>query len=136
MLNIRLHWFEIEDEQDIRWSYTRCLYAYIAPRTSEILYIGKCDGCSVSARWRGKQDFWRDLERKRKIFEHTIIVADIEVPSDYRLTRELLADAESLLIYRLKPWGNIQCRISRITRAGLRLSSFGYWPSKRRVFSE
>lgn len=80
MLDVSLNWNSINGEDDPRWSYLRAVYAYIAPEDDEILYIGKADVCSVRRRWREKEQFWRDLERERKIFSHARIVADLLLP--------------------------------------------------------
>lgn len=133
-LDITLRWHDLGDDDDPRWRYSRALYAYLSPRSLEILYIGKADGCSVRGRWRQKQIFWRDLEKERGIFNHTVIVAEME--ADCRMTRQLLADVESLLIYEVEPWGNIQCQKSRISRTGLKVECRGAWPLSRRVFRD
>lgn len=134
-LEVTLRWYGVDPAGDPCWSYTRALYAYLAPRTHEVLYIGKADGCSVRERWREKSAFWRDLERQRSIFSHGVIVAELE--GDFRLTRQLLADIESLLIHRLQPWGNIQCRSSRnYSRPEMRVTCRGAWPLRRRMFRD
>jgi hypothetical protein len=133
---IILDWHFVADDADTRWSYTRGVYAYLAPRRSEVLYIGKADGCSVRDRWNGKRQFWHDLEGTRGITSHRVIVADILSHGDCRLTRELLSDVESLLICEVKPWGNIQCQFSRIARQGLRVVCQGAWPLSHKVFSD
>jgi hypothetical protein len=53
-----------------------------------------------------------------------------------RLSSPLLADAESLLIMRLDPFGNIQSRATRIERPGLRVHCEGAWPFKRGRFHD
>lgn len=135
-LDILLDWQFIAGDDDPRWSYTCTLYAYLAPVGCEVLYIGKSDGCSVRTRWREKPSFWRDLEKLRAIKSHRVIVADIAVPVYCRLTRHLLADMESLLIYEVKPWGNIQCHSSRISRPDLKVTCRGAWPLSRKTFRD
>jgi hypothetical protein len=52
-----------------------------------------------------------------------------------RLTRELVADVESLLIALLRPPGNISATCTRIARPGLRVRCTGtHWPSVSRYF--
>jgi len=131
---VRVRWYSVHRDDDERWSYTYCLYAYVAPKGREILYIGKCDGCTVRQRWRSKVDFWRDLERDRKILSHAVLVGEVLTPCDSRLTRQLLADVESLLIWCVKPWGNIQCQTDRIRRDRLSVSCSGAWPLARKRF--
>lgn len=50
---------------------------------------------------------------------------ELESPMGTRLTGQLLADVESLLIYQEQPWGNIQSRISRNSRPGMRVHCSG-----------
>ncbi len=136
-LAVSLHWRTLGDETGADgWSFTCALYAYLAPRSPEVLYIGKADGCSVRERWRQKEAFWRDLENQRRLRTHRAIVAQIAVPEGARLTRELLADIESLLIHQVKPWGNIQSVSSRIQRPGLVVRCSGSWPLSQRVFRD
>ena len=136
VLKIVLDWRSVSEEDDPGWSYNRTLYAYLAPRASEILYIGKADGCTVRERWREKRQFWADLERERNIKSHRVIVAEWDIPADCRMTRQLLADTESLLIYEVRPWGNIQAQSSRIQRAGLKVECRGAWPLSKRIFQD
>jgi hypothetical protein len=135
-MRIGLNWYAVAEDDDPRWSYSRALYAYLAPSQPEIVYIGKADGCTVRQRWQQKWQFWMDLERDRKIKSHRVIVAELELPMEYRMTRQLLADIESLLIYEVKPWGNIQAQSSRITRPGLRVECRRAWPCRKRVFQD
>jgi hypothetical protein len=131
-----LDWHRIKTKSDPHWFYTCAIYAYLAPRGREVLYIGKADGCTVRRRWLEKDSFWSDLERQRNIMSHDVIVAEVLAQVGCRLTRELLCDVESLLIWELKPWGNIQCRSTRIQRPGLVVSCRGAWPGARRRFRD
>jgi hypothetical protein len=121
------------------WNVSRGLYAYLnlnKDEENEILYIGKVDGTTIRQRWcrSGKKGFWDALENERQIYTHSIIVGLFELPAGQRLSRELVTDVESLLINRLCPWGNIQCRNSRISRPGLKVYCKGDWPLQRNVF--
>ena len=55
---------------------------------------------------------------------------------DRRVTHQLLADVESLLIHKLQPWGNIQRRTSRIERQNLIVQCRGDWLSGRAVYRD
>lgn len=125
VLKIALDCRLVSEEDELRWSYNRTLYAYLAQRAAEILYIGKADGCTVRERWREKRQFWADLERERNIKSHRVIVAEWDIPANCLMTRQLLADTESLLIYEVNPWGNIQAQFSRIQRAELKVECRG-----------
>jgi hypothetical protein len=132
-MNALIHWLSPTIYPEL-WKFSRCLYAYTYGE--EILYIGKSVGTTVRGRWvrSGKSGFWDALEEDRGIFEHIVLVGIIELPKGRRLSRETIADIESLLICRVKPWGNIQCRNSRITRPGLTVLCEGGWPLEHRLF--
>lgn len=134
---VTVHWSPVSPSlADPQWKKTRCLYAYLAPDKREILYIGKADGKTLRQRWTrcAKEGFWDDLERKRGIRSHGVIEGDIELEEGSRISCELLADIESLLIARVRPWGNIQSRESRISRPGLRVKCERAWPLDKREF--
>jgi hypothetical protein len=136
---VTVHWSAVRPSlKDQQWGKTRCLYAYVAPDKRELLYIGKADGKTVRDRWlrSAKEEFWEELEKQRGIRQHAVIVGDVKIENGRRLSRELLADIESLLITRLKPWGNIQSMKSRISRPGLRVRCEGAWPHERRAFAD
>lgn len=135
-MSVRVHWTDIQSLEDPRWKDNCGLYAYTKTGGREILYLGKMDGCTVRQRWnaRDKTAFWRDLEKQRGIFHHGVIVGDVIISAGSRLTRELICDIESLLIHKVRPWGNIACLKSRISRPGLRVSCTGNWPLSERVF--
>lgn len=131
-MDIEVRWTTIDGEDDPAWGKTRVLYAYLAPSDREILYIGKADGTTVRGRWNrsAKEEFWTALERERGIKGHVVVVGEIYADEDVRLTRELLADIESLLIMREQPWGNVQSTQSRIGRPGMRVECSGDWPGR------
>jgi hypothetical protein len=123
---------------DEGWLSSQCLYAYITVDKKEILYIGKAWGVSVRGRWNraSKENFWDDLERKRRIFNHLVLLGKLTITYSGRLTSKLLADTESLLIMGEQPWGNIQSRKSRIKRPGLIVKCEGEWPGKVRFYKD
>ncbi len=123
---------------DEGWKSIQCLYAYLSPDKKEILYIGKAWGVTVQARWNqaGKENFWTDLEKKRKIFEHLALLGNVTLTYKGRLTEKLLADIESLLIMGEQPWGNIQSMKSRISRSGLIVKCEGRWPGKAKFYKD
>ena len=140
MITVTVKWQRIDDDDEAGlWNVSRGLYAYLdldGGDEEEILYIGKVDGTTVRRRWNrsGKQGFWDGLERERGIHSHGVIVGLIRLPEGRRLSREIICDVESLLIHRLCPWGNIQCRLSRISRPGLTVRCVGDWPPQQRVY--
>ena len=134
-LAVTLHWYAVEDDNDSRWRDDLALYAYLAPVKPEIYYLGKCDRTTVRgrARYSAKPAVWDCLNQLSKT--HCLIVAEIEV--EQRLTRELLADIESLLIFEIQPCCNVQNTVSRGKhgRAGMRVECCGkVWPLSRKVY--
>ncbi len=140
-MNIQIRWEAISGEDDAKWGWSGVLYAYLAPEDEEILYVGKADGANstVRRRWNAddKAGFWRDLERQRGIHQHAVIVGEVDLGPGGRLTRELLADLESLLIKWEGPWGNIQGRKERnLSRPGMDVRCMGSWPGRKRYLDE
>ena len=139
MGTVELRWTALRGDSDRWWGISPAIYAYLAPRADEILYIGKADGgSSVRRRWDAadKDEFWDDLEGQRGIFERRAIASEFWLSPGARLTSQLVCDVESLLISEIKPWGNIACRGDRIRRPGLVVRCRGQaWPG-RRVFRD
>jgi hypothetical protein len=136
---IILHWcLPYREHDDPRWHYDLALYSYLRPRNPEILYIGKADGRTILQRLTGpdKDNLWRDLNRHYQVNAIRVIVAEFK--TDLRITRQLVHDVESLLIYSIKPVGNIQTTRSRnISRPGLVVRCEGKaWPYPRRTFRD
>ncbi|WP_257311284.1 hypothetical protein [Geothrix fuzhouensis] len=135
---VRVDWRGLTSHQDESWQNIKCLYAYLAPKTLEVLYIGKSWGVSVRGRWTraAKEHFWNDLEKDRGITEHIPLLGELYLPEGRRLSSELLADVESLLIHRVSPWGNIQSKKTRISRPGLVVQCTGEWPFNQSKFHD
>jgi hypothetical protein len=134
-LAVTLHWYAVEDDYDSRWRHDLALYAYLAPVRPQIYYLGKCDRTTVRGRasYSAKPGAWDCINQHSKTY--CLIVAEIEV--EQRLTRELLADIESLLIYEIQPCCNVQNTASRGQHGqpGMRVGCRGkVWPLSRRVF--
>ena len=135
---VEVHWRALERDSHPAWSDKRALYAYATPSAREILYNGKADRCTIRERWNApdKQSFWRALERDRRVYNHVVYAGSVNVPWGSRLTCELLSDIESLLIYLLEPWGNIQCSQSRLCRPGMTVKCTGEWPLSQCLFRD
>ena len=134
-MNVTVAWVPAE-AADHGSGVFRCLYAYLIPPDHEIVYVGRSWGVSVRGRWSrsAKPEFWDALERQRGVRRHRIVIGIPLLPEGRRLTFELLSDVESLLIWHEQPWGNIQCRRSRISRPGLRVRCEGDWPGRPQYF--
>lgn len=134
---IKIEWKDVMTDENL-WRINRGLYAYLAPDGQEILYIGKVDGTTVRQRWQrsAKPAFWGYIENDLGVNEHIVLVGLITLEKGRHLTSQLIADIESLLIYKLGITGNIQSRKSRISRPGMIVTCSGSWPSKRRQFTD
>lgn len=124
---IRLHWYNVGADDSPRWDYDWALYAYLAPARAVIYYIGKCYGTTVRKRYAydAKSAVWDCVNKQTK--RNRPIVAEVELPDGMNLSKELVADIECLLIYRLQPSCNVQCRSSRgrYCRPGMRVVCLG-----------
>ena len=119
------------------WDYDRCLYAYLHPNTSDILYIGKAYKHSVRKRMKGnhKEELYKYIINSYNTNKLKVIVGELILYEGCRLSEELVTDIESLLIIRLKPPGNIQNRKSRnYMRPGTCVTCEGAWPHTRSRF--
>jgi len=132
---VTLHWsLPYRERDDPRWEYNLALYAYLRARSPEIFYIGKADGRTV---WQRLNDPDKDkLWRRVNVKAARVIVAELE--TRLCVTRQLVCDVESLLIYTIKPIGNKQATRSRnISRPGLVVYCEGEaWPDARRTFRD
>ena len=136
---IKLHWYGIGQDDDPRWAYERALYAYLAPVKAAINYIGKCYGTTVRQRshYKAKSDVWDCIEQRTK--SHRPIVAEFELPEGTNLSKKLVDDIECLLIFRLQPPCNVQCKSSRgrYRRPGMKVVCLGKaWPLSVRTFKD
>jgi hypothetical protein len=133
---VQVDWTNLEEQRDPLWSDQLCLYAYLHPGRAWLLYVGKADYSTIRERLGGdhKAQLWYDLRREYGIDEVRVMHGGLIVES--RRTSELLSDVESLLIKRLRPFGNIQSTRSRISRAGMRVHCIGAWPFKRWRFHD
>ena len=136
-VRVILHWHSVCEEDDPHWRHNLALYAYLAPIKGEIYYLGKCDRTTVRGRacYSAKSGAWDCINQRSK--SHRLIVAEIEV--EQRLTRQLLADIESLLIHQIQPCCNVQNVASRggYSRPGMRVECRGRaWPLVRKVFRD
>jgi hypothetical protein len=134
-----LHWsLPYREREDPRWDYDLALYAYLRPHSSEILYIGKANGRTIWQRLNDpdKEKLWRHLSQHYQVKGIRVIVAEFE--TDLRITRQLVYDVESLLIYSIKPVGNEQAIRSRnISRPGLVVRCRGNaWPYPQWTFRD
>lgn len=135
---VEILWKPIRGHKDPKWGWKRVLYAYLSPDRKKILYIGKAYRMTVRERWcySGKAGFWDWLESELGITKHIVLVGKINFLEGDRITDQLLSDIESLLIKRIKPPGNIQSKVSRISRPGLRVRCLGGWDGWKKEYRE
>ena len=116
---------------------SRCLYLY-ASADNQILYIGQvgANSSSVRKRWTrsGKSLCWDFIETELGVYEHSLLVGSIFTPGEKRMTRQVLTDVETLLIYYLKPPANLAAIHTRISRPGLVVTCTGDWPVPSKTF--
>ena len=137
-MDLWVNWAELQRERNRLWSANYCLYAYLHPERDWLLYLGKAGGSTVRQRLSGdhKHRLFRDFRKDYGIEEVRVLVGVLGLRKGRYRTSELLADAESLLIMRLQPYGNISATSSRIARPGLRVHCIGAWPFKRASFRD
>jgi hypothetical protein len=117
---VKITWYVIDDENKSLWQVNRGLYAYLSLE-NEILYIGKVNGTTVRRRFQpsAKPVLWDFIVNDLGHTHVKVIVGLIDLPQGSRHSKQLLSDIESLLIYEIKPPGNVACRDTRISRPGL-----------------
>ena len=140
---IIIDWRDVYAESDRwaeRWYYTLALYGILHPWRDEVLYLGKADGTRVCTRWDADdkhERVWRRIEDERRIFKHRFIIGEFRLSQGCRLTRQLVSDVESLLIYEVDPWANTSNTMSRsYSRYGMMVFCQGDWPLKRTRFRD
>lgn len=136
-MGIKVEWvYTGSDEESL--GFSRVLYAYLHPESSDILYLGKAEYCTVKERLYGrhKEAIFSDIVNDLKVSEIHAIVGLLHLPPKKRFSSELLSDVESLLIMAVQPTYNRQSRQSRISRPGLVVNCAGDWPLSINVFKD
>jgi hypothetical protein len=133
--DVTVHWrYLLEDDEGLdAW---KSLYAFVIPTKRKIVYIGKAERASVAERLRcPKKDGMWERVSPFGIEKCEVLLGELALPQNRRLTEELLSDVESLLIWEEQPIGNVQNMSSRpTTRAGMRVACVGRWPGKARNY--
>lgn len=135
---IEVKWTLLDHERHPLWSGDYCLYAYLHPARDWLLYVGKADFSTVRRRLYGdhKTQLFDDLWEAHRVDEVRVMHGHLLLEEGRRRSSELLTDVESLLIKRLKPFGNIQSTLSRVPRPGTHVQCVGEWPFKRWRFHD
>lgn len=134
---ITVNWKYISGNEDEKWDWCRVLYMYLAPKEGEPIYIGQAYECSVRERFltAGKAALWGYM-KKLKVMRHAIAVGNIIIPRGQNISKELVNDIESLLIYHTLPCGNIMSKDTRISRPGMKIRCGGDWPLPQKTFED
>jgi hypothetical protein len=133
--DVTVHWRYLE-EDDEGLDAWKCLYAFVTPNKRDIVYIGKAGRATVEERLkcRAKDGMWEHIS-SFGIEQCKILLGELELPRNRRLTDALLSDVESLLIIEEQPIGNVQNMASRpIARVGMRVACVGRWPGRARDY--
>jgi hypothetical protein len=137
---VEVDWALLKDRWDERWREGLGLYVYLHPDRNWLLYIGKCDFSSTRQRLYGthKERLFEDIRHEYGVERDELrtMHGRLILAKGFRRSSELLADVESLLIMRRRPFGNIQSTRRRISRPGLRVHCIGHWPFNRRRFHD
>src|SRR5438093_1166331 len=137
-LNVTTTWRPTRE--DGAWDERRCVYAYANPAdlagTQAIVYVGKADFQSVRERWNGHQadGLLDELDADHGVSEPLVLVGTVDVVDGTRLTVELLADIEGLLIHFIEPFGNR--KRPTMLRSGLVLTNKGTWFADERIATD
>jgi hypothetical protein len=136
-MRVEVEWTGVEAGGPL-WRDARCLYAYVDADAERLLYVGKADFQTVRQRLAcpGKDDLFEYLRRELAVDAFRVVHGRPWLDEGRRLTSELLADVECVLILRLRPFGNVACTRSRISRPGLSVVCVGDWPFARRRFRD
>jgi phage gp29-like protein len=134
-MQIEVDW--LSDEKKA-WDATDCLYAYLHPKTDEILFIGSAFTRTVRERFdaQEKDDLFEYFDAIHRLnpAELKIAVGEVWLDEGQHLTRELLTDVESVLVKRVQPPGNIPRKVKKISRPGVIVKCTGEWPHERKIF--
>jgi len=132
-MQIQIEWRVLRGPSDPGYDSRGVLYAYETPLLARPAYLGKADRCSVWERRKSpeKRDVISFL-RDEGIPRCRVLLGQFLLAPGRRLSSALITDTESLLINRLQPLANVQCRYERIVRPGLVLLCTGDWPYRQR----
>jgi hypothetical protein len=134
-MRVEVEWTELEAFGPL-WRDARCLYAGRRRRQAALRREGGLPDSAPRLGCRGKDDLFEYFRRELGVDAFRVIHGRPWPDEGRRLTSELLADVESLLILRLRPFGNVACTRSRISRPGLSVVCAGDWPLARRQFRD
>lgn len=133
-MNVNIDWHRISGDRDPLWDKSRALYAYF--RGKKLLYIGKAEEKTIRQRYtatdKKKLYDWLTERHEMSVDSFEVLVGVPQAEAGYRVTYRVLRDLEALLIYRLRPIGNIRgIMSSQIWRPGMKVFCNGAWPLAR-----
>ena len=130
-LTLEIHWKTIKGDRDPLWLTDMGLYAYLALKLHELVYIDSLDEVTLWRHWTSDdaKKLWKDWEEERGLVPEVFIMVGLFVlPKGSRLTHPLVADARCLLVDGMKPWGNRNDKIVTPSHPELLVRSKGDWP--------
>lgn len=134
-MQISVHWKSFEGDEDSGRAALWPFFAYVTPDCEEIVYIGKANrelAKSYSNGSKSRSPLFRELAERRGIRQVELLSGTVRLPPGTKMTRELLADIEAMLIYEFQPWGNVHERdsLKEYYRPDLRVRCTWDWPSQ------
>jgi hypothetical protein len=138
-MRVNIEW-TLLNERDRKWRTNRCLYLYL-DETGQLLYIGKAYSATILRRLEGshKENLLSRLKSKLGFgpdWKPMVLHGRLTTDPGRRVTKPVFRDVESLLIKRLKPRFNTNCKGIRIQRPGLIVECDAAWPFNRRRFRD
>lgn len=134
----RVLWDPVYRRSDPRFKWRKVVYSFVSPDREEILYIGQAYDCTVRQRWsyRGNKKVWDWLSSELRTPRSSVVllVGQVVVPVHRKLTRRVISDVESLLIYRIKPCANVHHIDTLNCRPGIRVQCLGGWHGWKRDY--
>lgn len=135
-MDVNVTWRRISGDRDPLWEKSRSLYAYF--RGKKPLYIGKAEEKTVRQRFTAGDKAnlfdWLADQHKLSVDSFDVLVGIPQAEAGRRVTYKVLRDLDSLLIYRLRPVGNIKGIMTIGIRRQLRVFCNGAWPLARAAF--
>ena len=134
-MQINVHWKSFEGDEDSGRAALWPFFAYVTPDCEEVVYIGKANReltKSLANGSRNRNPLFRELAERRGIQQVELLSGTVRLPPGTKLTRELLADIEAMLIYEFQPWGNVNGRdsLKEYYRPDLRVRCTWDWPTQ------
>ena len=100
-MQISVHWKSFDGDEDSGRAALWPFFAYVTPDCEEIVYIGKANRELAENHSDGSETrnpLFRELAERRGIRQLELLSGTVRLPPGAKLTRELLADIEAMLM--------------------------------------